>query len=548
MDEQNRLEQLNINLDNITDEKIKETILYLFNLIEDLSATVRKLQEENQRLRDEINRLKGEQEKPVIKANKKEAQKDISSEKERKEKDKAPERERETKNDKIKIDRTEICEVNKEILPFDALFKGYESVIVQDLKIETDNIEFKKEIYYSASFHKTYMGELSTGYEGEFGPNIKALAIIMKNVCNMSEPKILDFFQNFKVQISAGTLSNILIKDKEQFHQEKDEIYKVGLESSNYQQIDDTSARVKGENYHTHIVCNPFYTAYFTTEKKDRLSILEILKNGAELKYCINQETFTLLEQLKVAKKYINELKGLESDKELQRDEIETLLYQNLPYLKEQAKVRILEAAAIASYHMEVEYPVVKVLLCDDAPQFKVLTEELALCWIHEGRHYKRLNPVIPYNAKKLKEFIEHFWDYYRQLLAYKSSPSKEFASLLSDEFDKLFSTQTGYQELDDRISKTKEKKNNLLLVLKYPQLPLHNNQAELSAREQVRKRDVSLHTMTVGGTKANDTFLTIVQTCKKLGVSAYEYILDRINKTFKLPSLAEIIKAKGSG
>ena len=34
--------------------------------------------------------------------------------------------------------------------------------------------------------------------------------------------------------------------------------------------------------------------------------------------------------------------------------------------------------------------------MCDNAPQFKLLTEELTLCWIHDGRHYKKLNPVVP--------------------------------------------------------------------------------------------------------------------------------------------------------
>jgi hypothetical protein len=76
---------------------------------------------------------------------------------------------------------------------------------------------------------------------------------------------------------------------------------------------------------------------------------------------------------------------------------------------------------------------------------------------------------------------------------------------------------------------------------LKYPEIPLHNNDAELGARTQVRKRDVSLHTMTEEDTKASDTFLTIVQTAKKLGVSAYDYISDRVSKNFKMPSLAEL-------
>ena len=139
-----------------------------------------------------------------------------------------------------------------------------------------------------------------------------------------------------------------------------------------------------------------------------------------------------------------------------------------------------------------------------------MLTEYLSLCWVHDGRHYKKLSPIVPFNIKKLEEFIERYWEYYRRLLEYKANPSEDSAEELSKEFDILFSTITGYKDLDERIEKTKAKKDNLLLVLKYPELPLHNNASELDARVQARKRDVSLHTMTEEGTEANDTFLSI--------------------------------------
>jgi len=93
-----------------------------------------------------------------------------------------------------------------------------------------------------------------------------------------------------------------------------------------------------------------------------------------------------------------------------------------------------------------------------------------------------------------------------------------------------IFSTKTKYRALDERIAKTKANKTQLLLVLKYSELPLHNNDAELGARAQVQ---------------ANDTFMTIVQTAKKLGVSSYEYIHDRVSKSFCMPSLSVLIEAK---
>ncbi len=547
----------------IQDEGVRAALLALFNIIELDAETIRLLREEIQKLRDENNGLKGEQGKPKIRPGKPKdgsedsgedegKGKDISSEKERAEGKRKSGKGRGKKKDQIEIDRTQICEIDKSILPPDARFMGYGESTVQDLIITTNNVLFQKEIYYSASEKKTYMAEVPEGYEGEYGPHIKATVLILKNVSNMSEPKILEFFHACKIIISSGTISNMLIKNKEPFHEEKADLYEAGLKATEYQQIDDTAARVSGENYHTQILCNPFYTAYFTYPHKNRLTILEILRTGEAnggqgLRYLLNDEAFELLTQLRVGKKITEGLREFNCEKQLSKDEIDLLLREHLPYLNERARIHILEAAAIAWYHQEEDYPVIQILLCDDAPQFKLLTEELALCWVHDGRHYKKLSPVVPYNVSLLEEFRDQFWKYYRKLLAYKEAPSEELAVSLSEEFDTLFSTETGYAALDERISKTKAKKGSLLLVLKFPQLPLHNNASELAARQQVRKRDVSLHTMVPDGTKANDTFMSIVETCKKLKINCYDYFLDRICGLFTIPPLAQIIAQRAS-
>jgi regulator of replication initiation timing len=541
-------EKLNIDVNSLGDENISRAIMLLYNLVEDLSSTIRELQEENQRLRDENSRLKGEQPKPNIRPNKDRGrgQGNVSSEAERKEADEPSRKPRESKIEKINVDRVEICRVDRSILPEDAEFKGHESVIVQDLKIETDNIEFKKEVFYSASQKKSYRGQLPLGYEGEFGPNVKALTIILKYVCNTSEPKILEFFRNFNIFISGASISRMLTKNMEGFHQEKEEIYLAGLESTRYQQIDDTGARVKGKNYHTHIVCNEFYTAYFTRERKDRLTIIDILRNSQDRRFCFNEESMSLLERLKVPKKVISVVSTTFSkDHEYTESEVEALIKEHLPKIGELHKTRILEASAIASYHQEAGYPVVEVLLCDDAAQFKLVALWLALCWVHDGRHYKKLSPVVPDHIEKVKEFLGRYWAYYRRLVEFKKQPSQELAQKLSEDFDTLFSTTTGYAQLDERIAKTKDKKEHLLMVLKYPEIPLHNNASELGARAQARERDVSLHTITDEGTESHDSLLTIVQTAKKVAVNAYHYVCDRVSKRLSLPSLAQIIREK---
>ena len=540
------LHKIDIRPGEVDNRKLTEALPIFFQLIERLSQDNEKLKRENQQLRDEISLLKGEQGKPRIRGNKKLGE-NISSEEEIKKRKKKKKKKSKAKKHKIKIDRTEVCKVDRSKLPQDVVFKGHESVVVQEILIKTDNVEYKKEVFYSASENKTYVGQLPAAVTGEFGPGVRSLVCTLKYVGNMSEPKILELLENCGIFISQSTISRILTNDESGFNKEKEDIFRTALEATPFQQIDDTTVRVNGKNQYSQIFCNPYYTAFFTVPHKNRLTILDILLCGKERTYIFDLNAFCLLSELRVSKKIINQISDLTDEREISEAEMQELLNILFPDAKKgkNTKTRILEAAAIAFYHRQTEIPVVNILLSDDAPQFKKLTAEHALCWIHDGRHYNRLSPLVPFNVDELKKFKTHFWDYYGDLLKYKDNPNPETAARLSSEFDNLFSTKIGYNDLDDRIKKTRSKKEELLLVLKHPSLPLHNNDSELGARVEKRRQDVSLQTKSDEGTKAKDSFLTITQTAKKLGVNAYKYIYDRISKTFSMPSLADLILQK---
>ena len=96
---------------------------------------------------------------------------------------------------------------------------------------------------------------------------------------------------------------------------------------------------------------------------------------------------------------------------------------------------------------------------------------------------------------------------------------------------------------LDKRIALTHAKGEQLLVVLDHPALPLHNNPAELAARQRVRKRDVSFGPRTPEGVTAWDTFMSLAETTKKLGLSFYEYVLDRVAQRNAIPPLANLIR-----
>ena len=186
-----------LDLSSIADERAHELVQQLLNVLDDVMAALRAAQAENQRLRDEINRLKGEQGVPAIKPNTPQPPpKNHSSEQERRQpKTWAKDR----KTDRIAIDREQVVQVDPTQLPPDAVFKGYEDVVVQDVSFRTDNVLFHKEKFYSPSQHQTYLASLPQGYRGQFGPGMKSLVLVLYFGAQMSEPKVAELLRSVGV-------------------------------------------------------------------------------------------------------------------------------------------------------------------------------------------------------------------------------------------------------------------------------------------------------------------------------------------------------------
>ena len=530
-----------IELNAIQEEQARELVQRLLNMIEQVSAELREAKEEIQRLRDEVNRMKGEQGQPKIKGNKLETPlpRDHSSEVER---HKGRWRHKRSKKTHLPIQREEVLKVDRAQLPADAEYKGCERVVVQDLQIRTDNVLFYKEKYYSASTHQTYLAPLPPGYAGQFGPGIKSLVVTLYFGVGTSEPKIREFLENLGVVISKGEVSNLLIQKQAAFHAESEAVYEAGLCSSPWQQTDHTETRVAGQNQNCQVVCNPADSAYHTRPGKDRLSVLDVLRQGRKRIFRLNAEAFGLLEQVALSKAARQILAQWRSEKVWEQAAFVTRMDQALPNLNIQQRTAILGAAAVAAYHAETGVPIVDTLVCDDASVFNWLTRATMLCWVHDGRFYKKLEPVISLHRQLLEAFRKRYWDYYRQLLAYREQPTAQKREQLEAHFDVLFATQTGYHDLDLRIAKTRAKKTSLLLVLQHPELPLHNNASELAVRQRVRKRDVSFGPRTQLGVQAWDTFMTLADTARKLGISFYAYIHDRVSGIHQIPPLATLV------
>ncbi len=526
----------------IEDPTLRQIVGFLMNLVEKLTLQTLAQAEQIQALRDEVNRLNGQQGKPTILPNR---TADISSEKERH----VPKPHKKSAHrHQLVISRTQTLPLDTRALPADATAKGYVDVLVQEAAFETEVICFKRQKYYSASTHQTYLAPLPAGYdEGHFGPKLRAWVLSLYFDSNMSEPKIHQLLTGLGVIISVGQISNLLIYQQAAFAAESVAVLEAGLASSPWHNVDDTSTRVDGVNRVCQIVCNLLYTVYCTVSHKSRQQVVEVLGGSPALAYRYDEYAAHYLHKHELPLKWRKLLSALPTNRPLSEAEVDSWLATNAAKLGVGHKRLVLEALVLAQYHAQTQVAQVRLLVCDDAPQWEGIAPEIGLCWIHELRHYKKLWPHLEWHRSQLDKFLTEAWDYYRELARYRVAPSVAEASRLRKRFKELFSTTTGYEALDARIALTLAKAEQLLAVLRHPEIPLHNNAAELGARQRVRKRDVSFGPRSPAGIAAWDSFMTLSATCRKLGVNFYAYVHDRLSKTYALPSLANVIAQRAA-
>ena len=528
-----------VNLDAIPDPATRHLVGQLLNLIETLAAENAALRVEVQQLRDENARLKGGSAKPDVKPPVPPAPPDHSSEAERR--TRTP-RAKPKKNASLTITREQRCVVDPATLPPDAIRHDTAEVIVQDLLLQPEVIRFVREVWLVPSTGQTITAPLPDGYHGGFGPHIRALTLTLGHAANVSQPALLTFFQDAGVAIGTGTIARWLADHTGQWHDEALAIHRAGLTSSDWQATDQTSTRVDGQNEVCHVLGNACFTSYHTRPGGTRQDVLAVLW-GQEPVFRLNDDALAWLAGTSLSPRLqARLLLLLPWERDLSAAELARRLEDGGVQLRAQQRQQVADALAIAAYHAQTAVPIVRWLLSDDATVYHDITDAHALCWVHDGRHYAKLSPVVPHHQALLADFRREYWAFYREVVAYRAAPSVAERTRLSAAFDELVAQRTGYQELDARIAKTAANRELLLAVLAHPVLPTHNNDMELAARRRVRKRDVSFGPQSRAGARAWDSFQTISATATKLGVRLYQYLCDRLLQPETTPSLAERI------
>lgn len=527
-----------VKLETIADPATRQIVAELLNAIEALAAENAALRAENQRLRDQNARLKGGSPKPDIKPPAA-ASPDYSSEQERRVR---TARGKPKKNAFLTVTREQPCSIDRSLLPCDAIQRPSIETLIQDLIIQPEVIRFVREVWELPQTGQRIIAPLPPGYHGGFGPTLRTFTLSLGHDANISQPALLRLYTDIGLRIGKGTIARWLADHTGQWTQEADAIHLAGLTSGDWHASDQTPTRVGGHNQVCHVVGNHLFSSYHTRPGASRLDVLAVLW-GREPLFRLNEDAEAWLAETSLSASLHSRLRAhLPYDEALEQAELATRLQQAGITLSRQQRQQVYDALAVAAYHAQTDVPVVRQLLSDDAAAFHAITDRHALCWVHDGRHYAKLSPVVDEHQRALIKFRGEYWALYHQLAAYREAPSQQERAHLEALFDQLMAQRTGYDDLDARIAKTAYNRDLLLAVLDTPSLPLHNNDMELAARRRVRKRDVSFGPQSQAGARAWDTFQTIAATAAKQGVRLFAYLRERLTHPDTTPSLAERI------
>ncbi len=505
---------------------------------EEYAGMILALSEQVKILKDEIAVLKGQKPRPKIPPNRLGKDKPDPSGNGKGDEGKRPGSAKRNKTAALEVDETR--QIQPEHIPPGAKFKGWSDYIVQELTINKNVILFQLACFVDAD-GKTIQAQLPSEYRtGHFGPQLIAFCLYQYHQCHVTQPLLLEAIREFGIDISAGQLNIILVENKEAYHIEKEEMLEPGLRGAGHFNTDDTGARHNGKNgYCTHIGSSLF--SYFkSTESKSRINFLEVLR-GKYTDYVVSEECLDYMFDHGASDNLLNLLEG-DFRKHFSNFSKWIKHLGRLGIVSEKEQRLATEGALIGSlfshgFHDDL------VIVSDDAPQFALSLN--ALCWIHAERHFRKFIPVSDQIRLELEQVRDAIWNLYRGLKAYKADPKEHQKEALSKEFDRVFTMRTSSAALNDLIDRTYMNKEKLLRVLDYPHIPLHNNDSERDIREYVKRRKISGSTRSAAGRRARDTFTSIKKTCRKLKISFWQYLKDRVSGIGKIPALATIIRER---
>jgi hypothetical protein len=432
-------------------------------------------------------------------------------------------------------------------VPEGAVFKGYEDYWVQDIELKSKLTRYRRQRWETAD-GKSIVADLPGHVKGHVGAELKRFIIMEYHQGQTTIPRLVEVLGAMGVEISKRQIVRILTEGNELFREEARAVLRAAFAKAKWIAVDDTGARHKGKNGYCTQIGNDDFTFFATTASKSRINFLALLRAGYT-DYVLNDFAFDYMKKRNMPDWVIAKLE--EHPQRRFADEaawVNHLAELGLVTIKVHPNPELVATeGALWGTVMDHEFLQDAVILSDDAGQFNVGLH--ALCWVHAERLIYRLDALCESMSLAKEDIRDLVWAFYRDLKAYKKNPTAGDKSDLSRQFDAIFGKKSGYAAIDRLLERLRNNKSELLVLLDHPETPLNTNISENDIRTQVTRRKISATTRSDNGRDSKDAFLSLLKTCKKLGVSFWDYLGDRLGipPPTPVPSLAAIVSARYS-
>lgn len=496
------------------------------------------LQAENRALREEVARLKGLKGRPKLKPS--------GMDKKAAARDKAKRGRKQARckrgAKRLVVDEERIIKTPH---PAGSVFKGYEDYIVQEVVLKHLVVRYRRERWLTPA-GRSIVAPLPAGVRGHFGPELRRFVLVLYHQGQTTLARVVMLLSDIGIDISKRQVGRLLSDGQEDFTTESEAVLRAGLESAPWVSVDDTGARHGARNGVTTQIGNDAFTWFSTTFSKSRLNFLALLRAG-QRDYVVNDAALSYMRGRCLAGGVIARLEGAGehrfADEAAWRAHLESLAIAALKVHPDPVKIATEGAlwGAIAEHGLLGD----TVILSDDAGQFNV--GHHALCWVHAERLIHKLDAFSKRQRREKERIRSRLWWLYADLKAYRENPNPKRRGELRRRFDVLFSTRTGFATLDRLLARIHANKAELLVVLDRPEVPLHTNGSENDIRACVTRRKLSGGTRSEAGKQGRDTFLGLIKTCRKLGLSYWDYLGDRLKvpAATHVPPLPDLVRQR---
>jgi hypothetical protein len=448
-------------------------------------------------------------------------------------------RRRGPKTARLAVDEVRI--LRREVPP-GSRFKGYEDFVVQELMVRPWVIRYRRERWLTPQ-GATVVAPLPPGSFGHFGPEVRRFVLALYHQGQSTVERIATLLADVGLDVSKRQVQRFLTDGQEGFLAEDRAVLQAGLASAAWISVDDTAARHDGRNATCTRIGDHRFASFATTPAKSRLNFLELLA-GAAPAYVVNAAALAYMRARQLPGPFVARLAAHPErhfpDKAAWSAHLDALA---IP-----ARARHPDPARIAGEGALWGGLVARgfantVILSDDAGQFAVGRH--ALCWVHAERLVHKLDTFCARQTAAKEAVRAGLWDLYRDVKAYCRDPEPAAAAALRARFDRLLATRTGFATLDRLLARLKANRDELLVALDRPEVPLHTNDAENDLRAVVTRRKLSGGTRSDPGRACRDAFLGLLKTCAKLGIRFWDYLGARLRvpDARTVPALDRLIR-----